>query len=109
LKSDIESARKIILGVSPKISEGLKWNSLSFRTTEWFATLNWRCRDAVQFVFHLGAKVRDNTNDLKIADPAGLIKWLAKDRCLVTVGAGKEFQSNRAALKSIVRAWIKAL
>ena len=42
-----------------------------------------------------------------IADPSGLMKWLAPDRCLVTVGAGKEIPANQAALHAIVRQWIK--
>jgi hypothetical protein len=107
LKSEFEAIRKVILGVSPNIGEGIKWNAPSFRTTEYFATMNLRCRDRVQLIFHLGAKVKDNTKDLKVADPAGLIKWLATDRCLVTVGTGKEIAANREAFEKIVRAWIK--
>ena len=82
---------------------------MSFCTTDWFATVNWRYRDGVQLVFHKGAKVKDNSVKMQIADPAGLIRWLATDRCLVTVGAGKEFAKNRKALLAIVRAWIKAM
>jgi hypothetical protein len=110
LKKEIEVVRSSILGASPAIREGIKWNSLSFHTTEWFATVNWRCRDRVQLVFHKGAKVKDNsTKGARIADPAGLIKWLAKDRCLVTLKVGKDFSAHRSALQSIVRAWIKQM
>lgn len=110
LKNEIEAVRRTFLGVSPAICEGIKWNSLSFRTTEWFATVNWRCRDRVQLVFHRGAKVKDNsTKGAPIADPAGLIKWLAKDRCLVTLGVGKYFRAHQPALRSIVREWIGQL
>jgi hypothetical protein len=110
LKKEIETVRKTILGVSSAICEGIKWNSLSFRTTEWFATVNWRCRDRVQLVFHKGAKVKDNsTKGAAIADPAGLIKWLAKDRCLVTLGVGKDFVGHKSALRLIVREWIKQI
>ena len=109
LKADIEAVRQIILGVSPEIREGIKWNSLSFQTAEFFATVNLRSRDRVQLVFHKGAKAKDNASEVTIADPAGLIKWLATDRCLVTVGAGKEIAANRSALESIVREWIKQM
>ncbi len=110
LKREIEAVRQIILGVSPEIREGIKWNSLSFRTTDFFATVNWRSRDRVQLVFHMGAKVKDNsTKGMKIADPAGLINWLAKDRGLVTLGAGKDIEANRVALEAIVREWIRHL
>ncbi len=107
LKSDLEAVRGIMLGASPAITEEIKWNSPGFRTTESFATVNLRSSERVQFVFHLGAKVRKDLPDLKLADPAGLVKWLAKDRCLVTVGAGPDLAANQSALQGIVRAWIK--
>jgi len=107
LKKEIEAVRKIILGVSPAIHEGIKWNGPSFRTTEYFATFFLRATDGVQLIFHMGAKVKDNsTKGMQIADPAGLIKWLARERCMVTLGAGREIQANKAALEAIVRAWI---
>jgi hypothetical protein len=109
LKKEIEDVRRIILGVSPAIGEGIKWNSLSFRTTEYFATVFLRSTDRVQLIFHLGAKAKDNSKKLKIADPAGLIKWLSTDRGLVTVGAPEEIAVNRGALESIVWEWIRHL
>lgn len=110
MKKEIEVVRKAILGVSSKIQEGIKWNAPSFRTTEYFATVHLRTLDLVQLVFHRGAKVKaDATKGMQIADPAGLIKWLAKDRALVTVGAGKEISANKAALQAVVREWIQHL
>lgn len=106
LKAEIEAVRRIIREVSPTISEAIKWNAPSFRTTEFFATINLRSRDQVQLIFHLGAKVRKDLKPLELADPAGLVKWLAKDRCTVTVGAGKTVQTNKGALQAIVREWI---
>lgn len=108
LKQDIEAVREIILGASREIREGIKWKAPSFRTTEYFATVNVRAKEGVQLVFHRGAKVRhDLTQQLKIADPEGLIKWLAKDRCLVTLGTGKDIQARKASLRNIVREWIQ--
>ena len=46
---------------------------------------------------------------MQIADPAGLLKWLARDRCLVTFADGKDIQAKRAALEAIVREWIRQL
>ena len=110
LKKDIEAVRRIILGTSTEIREGIKWNAPSFRTSEYFATFFLRSRDRVQLVFHRGAKVKDNsTRGVAVADPRGLIKWLAKERCIVTVGAGAEVKANRAALESIVRDWIRQM
>lgn len=105
LKADIESVRKVILGAGPGISDGVKWNSISFRRSDWFATVNLRSKDVVQLVFHTGAKVKDNP-ELKIPDPNGLLIRLAKDRALVTLGSGKALKANLPAFGEIVRAWI---
>ncbi|WP_438483041.1 DUF1801 domain-containing protein [Oleiharenicola lentus] len=107
LKSEIESVRHIILKADGSILEGVKWNSLSFRTADYFATVHLRSRDAVQLIFHLGAKVRPDVSKVEIADPAGLAKWLGKDRCLVNLGRGKEFKARQSALTEFVQAWIR--
>lgn len=110
LKKEIEAVRLIILGVGPAIGEGIKWKVPSFRTEkEWFATFNVRSQDAVQLIFHLGAKARADLKAFKLADPNGLMKWLGKDRAMVTLGAGRDIPANRKALEVIVRAWIKQL
>src|SRR5690349_14630801 len=106
LKADIEIVRRILLGASPEIAEGVKWNSLSFRKKEWFATVNLRSKEVVQLVFHTGARVKENPK-LEISDPAGLLLWLAKDRALVTLGAGKILKANAKAFEAIVKAWVK--
>lgn len=107
LKRDIEAVRRIILGVSPEIHEGIKWNGPSFRTSDYFATVFLRATDKVQLIFHQGAKVKDNsTKEMKIADPLGLIKWLATERCMITLGAGNEIDAKRAAFEALVREWI---
>jgi hypothetical protein len=105
LKADIMAVREIMLGVSPAISEEIKWNAPGFRTTESFATVNLRSTDRLQFIFHLGAKVRKDQAGFEIEDPAGLMKWLGKDRALVTLHGG--LLKDKAALVKIVRSWLK--
>lgn len=108
LKADIQAVRKIVLGADSAIHEGIKWNSVSFRTTDFFTTVNLRSRDRVQLVFHTGAKAKaTRTTGVPVADPAGLITWLAKDRCLVTLGTGRDIRARRAAFVAIVREWIR--
>jgi hypothetical protein len=61
LKPAIEAVRALVLGVDPAVSEGIKWNAPSFRTSKWFATLNLRARggeERVWLVLHPGAKKR---------------------------------------------------
>jgi len=107
LKAELEAARQAILGASAEITEGIKWTAPSFRTTEWFATTHLRSTKELQFIFHLGAKVRKSAPAIALPDPQGLVKWLAKDRCLVTLGGPADAAKNRAALTAIVREWIK--
>ena len=106
LKAELEAVRSIILGAHPDIREGIKWNSPSFRTTEYFATINIR-NDAVLIILHKGAKVKDNsTTGLKIRDSEALLKWLAKERATITFHDMNAIESGRAGLESIVRQWI---
>ncbi len=109
LKKVVETVRQLILGVSPVIYEGIKWNSPSFRTNDYFATLNLR-NDRVLLILHTGAKVKASAiKGLKIADPMGLLKWLAKDRCVVTFDDARDVEVKRKAFQSIIRAWINSL
>ena len=108
LKAEIEAIREIVLGVSPTIHEEIKWNAPSFRTTEHFATFSLRMRDRVRLILHTGATVnRTATTGMTIADPAGMLEWLAADRCLVTFRDAKDIDAKRGALESVVRAWIR--
>ena len=106
LKPALEAVRSIILGVSPMISEGIKWNSPSFRVKEWFATINIR-KDLVLVILHLGAKVKDNsTARLAVDDPAGLLEWLANERAAVKFSDVDAVNNGRTAFARIVRQWI---
>ena len=46
---------------------------------------------------------------MQIAHPAGLLEWLARDRCLVTFSDAKDIQAKRTALQKIVHACIRRL
>ncbi|MEZ4403568.1 MAG: DUF1801 domain-containing protein [Kofleriaceae bacterium] len=107
LRREIERVRAVILGVDPAITEAIKWNAPSFRTTDFFATVHLRSRATLQLVFHTGAKAKATaTTGVDVPDPAGLLRWLAPDRCLVTLGAGATFDANCDALAHLVAAWI---
>jgi hypothetical protein len=77
-KQEIVALRQLILGADPGITEGIKWNAPSFRTSEYFATFQLRAKDGVQLILHLGAKKRDTAaTGIEISDPASLLEWLA--------------------------------
>lgn len=105
--ADIEAVRKAILSVDKSIADGVKWNSLSFRTTEWFATWNWRAKDQIQIVLHLGAKNGKAVESGAIPDPENLLQWKGQDRALANLGSGPKLKARLPALKAILRAWIR--
>jgi Domain of unknown function (DU1801) len=106
-KSEIESIRKLILGVDNSILEGIKWNSPSFRTTEYFATTNLRIKAGVGIILHLGAKVRElPLGGVSIDDPHKLLKWLAKDRASIEFTGMNDVLERCDAFQSVLRQWI---
>lgn len=110
LKKDIAAARLTLLGAAAGVSEGVKWNAPSFAAAgDYFATITLRADKEVQVIFHTGAKAKGKVVQGKVADPAGLLKWLAKDRALAALGTGAAFRANRPALAALARAWIAAL
>lgn len=107
LKAEIQALRSIILGADPEITEGIKWKVPSFARGEYFATLHLRAPDGVHVIFHLGAKVRDLGPDgISVADPTGLLQWLAKDRAIAKFKDMAAIQNRRAELEALVREWI---
>lgn len=109
LRKEYADVRKIVIGADKTISEGVKWNSVSFRTSDYFATVNLRSRDAVQLVLHRGATSKSGSKTMEISDPRGLLKWLSSDRALLTLGVGATFRGNLPALEKIVAAWVAQL
>ena len=107
MKAEVELLRSLILSASLNIQDGVKWNSLSFQTSEWFATWNQRATARVEFVLHLGAKARAEDIREMIPDPNGLLKWLSKDRALLVIRNADELESNQVALIAIVKEWVR--
>ena len=106
-KSEIEAIRATILGASPRIREGIKWNSPSFRTTEYFATVNLREKKGIGVILHLGAKVKKlPEGGVAIADPGKLLKWLGKDRAMVVFKDKVDLAAKKAGFARIIRQWV---
>jgi hypothetical protein len=106
-KREIEAVRRLILGAHPAIAEGIKWNALSFRTSEYFATTNLREKKGVGIILHLGAKARElPAGGVLIEDPEKLLKWLGKDRAMVVFENLQEIELKRAAFERIIQHWL---
>ena len=106
-KGEIVALRAIILGAHPSITDGIKWNAPSFRTTEWFATIHLRAKVGVQLILHLGAKVKSlSPEGMAINDPGQLLTWLGKDRATIVFRDLDDLTARRAALERLLRSWI---
>ena len=106
-KTETALLRAAILGSAKSITEGIKWKAPSYKTGEYFATTNFRTKTGIGLVLHFGAKARTvAANRETIADPEGLLTWVAKDRATIAFKDAKDIEAKRAALRAIVRQWI---
>lgn len=110
LRKEIDQLRTIILGADKSILEGVKWNSASFRTVDWFATLNGpKHIKEPMVILHAGAKAKGVIMKDRIPDPQCLIKWLGNDRAQIIFKNATDIKSKQQALQTIVSAWIRNL
>ena len=104
-KDTIVALRRIVLAADARITEGIKWNAPSFRTSDWFATFNLRAKHGVQLILHRGAKVRADAMGA-IANPEGMLEWLGPDRASVRFRDLDDVQAKREAFAGLIRHWI---
>lgn len=107
LKAEIVALRQLLLRADPAISEQVKWNAPSFKTSEHFATMHLRAKDAVQLILHLGATSKRQVPTAAIADPDGLLRWLGPDRASILFRGPEDLANRRDAIVAIILQWIK--
>jgi hypothetical protein len=105
-KREVIALRQLILGADARITEGIKWNAPSFRTSEWFATFQLRAKVGVQIILHLGAKKRPELESLEIADPASLLEWLGPERASMKFRDMEHIDRTCLDFVEIVRQWV---
>ncbi len=88
--------------------ETIKWNAPSFahRGAD-RVTLNLGPKGSLRLILHRGAKAIDDPG-VAFADPAGLARWPAPDRGVVSLRAAAEVDAKAAAIGDLVRRWIAA-
>ena len=107
LKPVLIRLREIVLAADPGITEQVKWNAPSFCWNgDDRVTANLR-PGAVLLVFHRGVAVKDAAG-FSFDDPAGSLKWAAKDRGTVSFASLDEVESRAADLADLVRRWMHA-
>lgn len=107
-KPAIELLRRVILAAHPSIREAVKWNSPSFHTTEFFATIHLRASTGIAVVLHFGAKKNVlSVTGAPIPDPESLLVWLAPDRAMVTFLDLRDLETKQSAFSELIRQWIQ--
>lgn len=108
LRKEIDLLRTIILSVDKRIEEGVKWGTSSFRTTDWFATLNMPVqKKEPMIILHTNGQRLDMKG--RLPDPTGLVRWLAIDRGQVLFKSAGDIKAKREALKALLHAWVQPL
>lgn len=106
-KDLVVQLRRAVLAADAQIGEGIKWTVPSFRTSDYFATMHLRAKQGVGLILHFGAKKNAiSEHGVTIADPAGLLQWLAKDRAMLVFADLPQFEAQRLALQDLLRDWI---
>ncbi len=108
LKNEILLTRSIILSANDKITECIKWNTLSYYCGGDFATFHPREKKCVQLILHNGAKVKNSDLQAVIKDDAKLLVWLAKDRATIKLKDAGAIEQNQTALSELINNWIAA-
>ncbi len=94
LKAEVQALRDIIKGVSPNITEQIKWNAPSFSTTNYIVTFNLHDAQHVRLVFHNPA-IASIQSDLLQGDYV--------DRRLAYFASMDDVLAKQAELQSVVR------
>ncbi|MCX7174548.1 MAG: DUF1801 domain-containing protein [Proteobacteria bacterium] len=108
-KASIQELRELVLSVDPRIKEQVKWNAPSFYLEDNFATLRVQPEPILQLVLHSGSKRNAHPKKFELLDPQSLLKWPAKDRCVVTFSSSIEVSQHKAAIKRMITDWIRQL
>ena len=108
LLKEIELLREIILSCDKNIIENIKWNGPNYLYNEQDRiTMKINPPKNIQIIFHRGAKKQEQPKDKLINDDSGLMEWKENDRAVVTFKNSADIQANTAALKKIVKLWLK--
>jgi hypothetical protein len=102
----VQALRRAILGLDANIREEVKWNAPSFYLEDHFATFRLHPGSMFQLILHTGAKAKGSSKPRLVDDPLGLLKWAAKDRCILTFASDEDAMTKSAEVTRMVRDWI---
>ncbi|HYD21552.1 MAG TPA: DUF1801 domain-containing protein [Flavipsychrobacter sp.] len=98
MTAEIQRVREIILGVSDKIEEDIKWSVPTFMYRGNIASFFMNAKQHVSLMFHYGAS---------IPDKAGLLEGDGQVGRVAKFTDMKDVEKKKAALQAIIKEWIK--
>lgn len=98
-KAEMQAVREIILGVSPKISERIKWNAPSFYVQEDLGAFNPRATEYAHLILLF-------PGGQGLEEPNGILEGKHKDRREVKFYGMDDVKKKKAALEKIVKGWV---
>jgi uncharacterized protein YdeI (YjbR/CyaY-like superfamily) len=97
-KAEIEELREIILGVSSKIEEDIKWKSPTFMFQGNIASIVVRTKSHAQLMFHNGAALEEDS---------GLLEGEGQQVRYARFQDMAEVRKKRKALEAVIKQWIR--
>ena len=98
LTAEIQRIREIILEVSHKVEEDVKWSAPTFMYKGNIASFYMNAKQHVSLMFHTGASIPDK---YKLLEGEGNVSRVAKFMDM------KDVEKKKKALQSVILEWIK--
>jgi len=98
MTKEIERVREIILEVSDKIEEDVKWSAPTFMYKGNIASFYMNAKYHVSLMFHTGASIPDKSG---LLEGDGSISRVAKFSDM------KDIEKKKKALQKVIKEWIK--
>jgi uncharacterized protein YdeI (YjbR/CyaY-like superfamily) len=100
LIAEMEAVREIILAVSDKVTEDIKWSAPSYFYKDNICTFNPRGKNYVTLIFHKGALINDKT---------GLLEGDSKAARTARFYDMADVKRKKKNLETVIKGWIKAM
>lgn len=97
MTAEIQRVREIILGVSDKIEEDVKWSAPTFMYKGNIASFYMNTKKHVSLMFHTGAQIQDKSG---LLEGTGDVSRVAKFDDIADI------ERKKKALEQIIKSWI---
>ncbi|HYF68634.1 MAG TPA: DUF1801 domain-containing protein [Ohtaekwangia sp.] len=98
MNEEIQLVREIILNVSDKIEEDIKWSVPTFMYKGNLASYFLNAKKFVSLMFHKGALIKDKS---------GLLEGDGKEGRVARFTDATDIRKKKSALEAVVKEWIK--